>query len=850
MKSIPRTRSLVLAALSTALLSTSAYAIETVTVTAEKRSQDVQTVPIAVTAVSAEMLQKAQVKDFNDLQMVAPSLLVSTGSGDTSGGLVRIRGVGTTGNNAGLEASVGVFVDGVYRSRSAAALEDLIDVDHIEILRGPQGTLFGKNTTAGAITISTRKPSQELELEATASGGTLGNYRFTGHISGGVTDDLAFSLAGLVAHRDGFLVDVNDGHRSNSKDHWGVKGQMLWSPNSVVTLRVIGDYMQKADSGSDAPFKIYSTRDRLIQDVIQSPLSTNFGKVFPVPVTLGPSGGANQAVDYKTYRIASNYARISDVNDYGVSAQLDLAFNGATVTLISGYRHFASNDQSDPDYSPGDLLLITNARGLNQTFSEELQVKGVTGSLDWLAGGYLSSEKIQASGPLFWGTDSGLMLAHILNPAGAVGPAGAVSSTQLCILGLANANPACVANGLGGVHAPLYAPGDGYIDHFQTTGSTASAFTHDIWHLNDELDLTLGARVNYERKHGQYDGGQMVWHSAAALAAACGSNVPPFSVDPAHFNPSDNYFSAFNLLCPRAPYNGISTEGSLTGTGNLAWKPNDDMMFYLGYGRGFKTGPWNLDRNWRAAGDPTKLFPAPAAAGYENSLAHKKPEVSDSFELGSRMTFWDGRAIANTTLFYAKFHNFQINSFNGLAFAVENIPHVYSHGLEFEGAVEPIDDLRITAAATWAHSYYGHDTITPGLFGGAPVDRAGKTLTQAPRLTLNGSVGYDTQIATGWRAFFNINANYRSKYNTGSDLNPNKLQEAFALVNAQIGARDEDGMWELTLWGRNIFNKHYNVVAFNTPFQQASATLSATSAISVFPGEPAVYGLTLSFKMH
>src|SRR5262249_10192899 len=146
MTMLPLRRPLVLAALSVSLLSTTALAqIETVTVTAERRSNDVQTVPIAVTAVSAEQLAKAQVRDFNDLQMVAPSLLVSTGSGDTSGGLVRIRGVGTTGNNAGLEASVGVFVDGVYRSRSAAALEDLLDVDHIEVLRGPQGTLFGKN---------------------------------------------------------------------------------------------------------------------------------------------------------------------------------------------------------------------------------------------------------------------------------------------------------------------------------------------------------------------------------------------------------------------------------------------------------------------------------------------------------------------------------------------------------------------------------------------------------------------------------------------------------------------------------------------------------------------------------
>src|SRR5690348_5637499 len=216
-------RPLVLAALSTALLSTSAFAqIETVTVTAERRSQDVQTVPIAVTAVSAEQLAKAQVKDFNDLQMVAPSLLVSTGSGDTSGGLVRIRGVGTTGNNAGLEASVGVFVDGVYRNRSAAVLEDLLAIERIEVLRGPQGTLFGKNTTAGAISIISTKPSQDFYSTFSATVGTLGTARVMGEINGGVTDTLALDLAGIYYSRNGFLTDVNDGHHSNSRNHFAV----------------------------------------------------------------------------------------------------------------------------------------------------------------------------------------------------------------------------------------------------------------------------------------------------------------------------------------------------------------------------------------------------------------------------------------------------------------------------------------------------------------------------------------------------------------------------------------------------------------------------------------------------
>src|SRR5262249_38285614 len=160
-------------------------------------------------------LQNKQIRDFNDLQLASPSLLVSTGSGDTTGGLVRIRGVGTTGNNSGLEASVGVFVDGVYRNRSAAALEDLVDVERAEVLRGPQGTLFGKNTTAGVVSIISRLPSQTTELELTAGGGSLNNYRATAYGTTGITDNLAVSASALFRGQDGFLVDINDHHRSN-----------------------------------------------------------------------------------------------------------------------------------------------------------------------------------------------------------------------------------------------------------------------------------------------------------------------------------------------------------------------------------------------------------------------------------------------------------------------------------------------------------------------------------------------------------------------------------------------------------------------------------------------------------
>ncbi len=831
-------RAAVLAGVSFAVFSTAALAqIETVVVTAEKRSENIQTVPIAITALSGEQMRAAQVHDVNDLQQIAPSLLVSTGSGDTTGGLVRIRGVGTTGNNAGLEASVGVFVDGVYRNRSAAALEDLLAVERVEVLRGPQGTLFGKNTTAGAISIISTKPTQEFYTTLSVSGGTLGTARVMGEINGGVTDTLALNLAAIYYKRDGFLTDVNDGHHSNARNHYGFKGQALWDPTSNLQVRVIADYTQKADSSSDAVYKLYSTRTEDLQDVIFSPLSLNFGKVFAQPVLLPSSGSANQSANFQAYHISTNFPRVSDVNDWGISGQVDWDIDGnASLTSISSYRDFKSLDSTDTDYSPADFIRAQNGRSELRNITQEVQLKANWHSVDWLVGGFYSDETVRALVPGTFGTDASLVWAHILNETGFFGVPGAAigtdggSQTLKCILGLPNTNALCIAHGLNLGNAPIFGLGDGVLWSFKTHGNSMSVFTHDVWHIDDQWSLTVGLRYNHENKHGTFDGGVPVWHSAAAQVVACGTTDPPAA--------STAITSSVAIFCHRAPYNQVISQESLTGTGNVSWKPTDRLMFYASYSRGYKAAPFNLDPSWHNAGAVN---------------AFVKAEYDDNIELGARSQLFDGRAIVNLTLFHERFRDFQLNTFNGLTFAVTNFKHAFADGFELETTVEPLDGLTLNNSVTYADSQYGHDAVsicpplTPALSLLIPVCPNGQRLTQAPLWTINSGVNYTTPLGF-WSSngFISFNANYRSSYNTGSDLNPNKLQPGFALVNGQIGMRSSDDMWEVALFGRNIFNEHYNVVAFNTPAEQAFGALSVNSAISVFPGDPATYGLTLT----
>jgi hypothetical protein len=218
-----------------------------------------------------------------------------------------------------------------------------------------------------------------------------------GEINGGVTDTLALDLAAIYYNRDGFLTDVNDHHHSNSRNHYAVKGQALWNPTSTVEVRVIADYTQKADSSSDAPYILYSTRTRELQDVVQSPFSLNFGRVFQTPVVLPQTGPANQLANYKAYKIASNFARVSDVKDWGISGQVDWAINNdVSLTSISSYRDFKSLDSTDTDYSPVDFIRAQNGRGELRNITQELQLKGTWDSLDWLIGGFYSDETVKA----------------------------------------------------------------------------------------------------------------------------------------------------------------------------------------------------------------------------------------------------------------------------------------------------------------------------------------------------------------------------------------------------------------------------------------------------------------------
>ena len=351
-------------------------------VTATRRDQTLISVPIAVTAVTAEEIDAAQIRNTQDLARIAPGLVITTAASEATAAVIRLRGVGTSGNNLGLEGSVGVFVDGVYRARSGIALADLFDIAQVEILRGPQGTLFGKNTTAGALVIRTLAPSFDWNADAVASYGNFNALRLAAGVGGPLSDQVAFRIAGVYNQRDGYLNDVRTGLKVNDRDRWALRGQMLYKPTDQFSLRIIADYAKKNEACCGAPVVVNGSR---------APIITALGGFVPT--------------QFSDYTVANSGPFVANTEEWGISGQADAQFGAVTWTNIISYRDFKSFRNTDSDFASIDLLNTQNEVTLDRFFTAETTLKGSIGPVDWLFGGFYFNQQTRQTGALTYGRD-------------------------------------------------------------------------------------------------------------------------------------------------------------------------------------------------------------------------------------------------------------------------------------------------------------------------------------------------------------------------------------------------------------------------------------------------------------
>ena len=864
-------------------------------VRAQGRDQTLSDVPVAVSAVTAETLQKSGVADIRDMNQVAPSLLISS-TGNESNGSARIRGIGTVGDNPGLESSVAVFIDGVYRSRSGNALSELGPLDRVEILRGPQGTLGGRNSSAGLINIYTAPP--EMDGFSGYGAFTYGNYdaiRVEGGINAPLGETVAARVDGVYFQRDGFYNDVVNDTRVNDRDRYLIRGQLLFEPTSDLSIRLVGDYSKKDEACCAATFvqPSFAPLARLSDDLpptsadakfdypgsLTPALTSTANPIIPVLLALGQDPRAlNQSTFNRDIYVTPGRSYQGETEDYGISGEVNWDFGNVTMTSITGYRDYSNFQGSDTDYTQVDILY--RAPGPNagarefKTFTQELRFNGslLDDRIDWLVGGFYANEKLETRDNLRFGTQYGAFApCRVVN---AVNPALASPLSTGCLSAGGRAALLAANGGAGafGAATPLIFAGLDNLAQINDLGGTGDVynqksenfalFTHNIFHITDKLDLTLGLRYTNETKdfNASFGNDNVICPQNRALLGSL-LGVPSLA---------GLAGGIISLSCQgnsTSELDGVSLadtrdEDQFTGTAILSYKATPDLLFYGSYSRGYKAGGFNLDRSALTTPvafnvntlDPTNL--------------QFEEETVDAFEIGAKyQTRQFGVSVA---AFRQEFTNFQLNTFNGSVFLVQNInackddlggadrdnsaatgacasdrtkPGVVAKGVEIEANLSPVRDLTATVGLTYADTSFANNLI--GNEDGTPLDPAlrllpGDNMSNAPEIVATSSLSWTPPIGdSGMRGLFFVNARMTSDYNTGSDLLYGKEQDGFVVVKGRIGVTNIGGSFSVEGWVQNLFDTDYTQVAFNTPFVAEQQTYSA------FLAEPRTYGVTV-----
>jgi len=788
-----------------AAANTAAMESDEIIVTAQKRAQNVQDVPIVVTAVSGQLLQDAGVKDIKDLTVLTPGLLV-TSTQNESFTTARIRGVGTVGDNPGLESSVGVVIDGVYRPRNGVGFGDLGELERVEVLKGPQGTLFGKNTSAGVINILTKQPEFKFGVKGELSTGNYNDFGAAASVTGPLRGDkVAGRLFAASGKHDGFTdVSLAGGPRTDTqdatRDYFTIRGQLLFKPMEAFSARIIADYSKHDEVCCSAT---------QINNAASSPFINALASDTGVSIPADPFG-----------RLAfANRPTPQNIEDRGLSAEvtwdLDL-LGGSQLTSISAYRNWELVTGTDIDFTSADIWYLPDdgsyATEFKQ-FSQELRLAGQVDKLTWLVGAFFANEALDYRVRLGYGSVFeryyGLLFSRGTN---------------------ANLIPALTGLSAGAA----YPINGGYADTHNQKSDSVALFTNNSYAFTNQLEGTVGLRYTSENKDLDTQYTNTGGGSAGCAAARARFGVVNGALAAA---PPGTVASFYNVGCGTYadPIFGNSSlsqslsEGQVSGTLKLAYRFNADVMAYTSYARGYKAGGFNLDRE-RIMG---ALGSADPNTQIDSDTSFQR-ETVNSYELGAKSTWFDQSLLLNATAFHQRFENFQLNVFTGTGFVVPSIPEVTSRGVDLDFLWRPAGGrFSLQGGTTYADTRYGNFTPT----GFIPPLLPNSQVSFAPKWSGSLAASYGRPLGGlfQWRA--NVAAKTTSHYNTGSDLNPAKEQAGYTLVNARLGFGDIQERWVVEAWGENLADRDYYQVIFDGPLQPG--------VYDAFLGAPRTYGLTL-----
>ncbi|MEL6876788.1 MAG: TonB-dependent receptor, partial [Pseudomonadota bacterium] len=819
----------------------------TIIVTATRRAENVQDIPIAVTAVTPEQLDKQGVVNVQNITQVSPSFSTSNAQIASGSVVLRIRGVGTTSNNIGFESAVGIFVDGAYQSRPGVALSEFVDIERVEVLRGPQGTLFGRNTSAGALNITTRRPDV-TEFGGFANG-TYGNFDLI-NVQGAVNaplveDTLAVRLTGAYRQRDG-TVDVIDGTgaqigESNTIDQFLVRGQLGYESEGGVRGRLIFDYSETENQCCAA---IEVLADTAFEGAVAAVGGgARAGMATPLPATQPfDVTAAQRAIDNRV--ATASRLPLANAEQWGVTGEIEFPISdNADLIFIGSYRDFSSSENYDSSFSGLDVFDVDRLDTEIETFTAELRLQGEAfdGALSWLIGGYYSDESITSEQDFSLGVDYDLQIAGLFG--GALGPAPLTLLTDLIN------DPATPGNGVN-------PNGTTATNRYAQSSESWSIFTHNTLDITDNLSLTLGVRYSDESKTGGFT--QLANNNptcltllsdTATIAATVGAGLVGSVLGTGCFAFTAPAIGsdAIGFPLPRE-FEVPFSDSELIYTGKVSYQFDAPVTAYASFTHGYKSGGINLDITANAGGaDPTFLS-----------------EEVDAYEVGLKAQFLDDAVTLNVAGFIEEFSDFQVLEFTGAQFTTFNVNRAISSGVEIESVIRPTRDLTFNAGLTLTDARYPEDCD-----GGVPnanvTSLCGNSLTNAPTIVAIAGVNYDKDIGNYLRGFFSGQIRTESDRRTstqattvpsaaviagfGGDIQaavdaaplvPFDVQDSNTKINLRVGIGAQDESWTVEVWGVNVTDQVTRGVTFNTVLRGGSR--------SAFPQEPATYGVTVRTK--
>lgn len=762
-------------------------------ITARRRSENLQEVPIAVSVIGDAEIARTGSYNVARLTQLQPSLQFYTSNPRNSA--INIRGIGAPFGltNDGIEQGVGVYIDQVYYNRVASATLDFVDIERIEVLRGPQGTLYGKNTTAGAINITTRRPSFDFEGNAEVTVGNLGFRQAKLSVSGPLADDVAARIGVSTTDRRGTIYNVASRQWIQSQDNLGLRGQILWRATDSLNLTLSGDFnLQDPVCCAQIYARVGATQRPLNRQY--AALTQAFG--YAVPST--------NPFD----RLTDVDAELSARNETGgVSLLAEWEVGGGTLTSVTAWRYWDWQPANDRDFTGLPITIRSQNPTKQNQYTQELRYAWGNDDIDFVVGAFAFHQTIRTTGTEEQGPAAS---RWTLNPSSPL-----------------SQNPA-VLNG-------LVANNDIRLDN-----TSLAVFGRLNWNVTDRFTVSPGVRVNYDKKDGSYESvvtgtasdgtRQLVLFTGAYandpwIVAQRGVRAPQF------FEPE---FSDWNLSY------------DLT----LSYDLSDTVLAYATYARTFKSGGVNLN------GVPSDANGVPIlAAGTVRPETVDHFEIGLKTQFWDRRAtlnltgFW-----TNIDDFQANVQNGQLGVLRGY---LANAEQVRVRGIELEFALRPSDRFSLYANGAFTdHEYVrfvdapcppelaggggGTPIAAPGVPGNSPAncDISGQWLPGISRWAASYGAEYNhpaTLFGLAGAIYAGVDGSYRSKFSSNASRSAYTDIDGYALVNFRLGFRTED--FDVFGWVRNAFDEEY--------FEQLAVTPGNTGLIAGQPGDPRTWGVTV-----